>query len=287
MARDLDRSVRPSTRPSAPASARLWDPAVVTSALLAVVAATASAFTAFVPSVLTGPPVMNGSARGTALVTLFLATPALLAGVAATVRGWSRGPLLWLGGLGFLAYNGFMFVAGTPFNQLFLAYESMLGLAIWSALAVIRRTDPAPLAAELRGPVPTRPVAVYMLLVIGVNALAWLKGAVTAVLGADPAAILDGTGLAMVPTYVQDLAFWIPLNVLAAAWLWNRRPWGYLATGAILTMAVLESLSVAADQWLGGSADPASTVASAAVAPLFVGLAVIGLVPLYFFYARR
>jgi hypothetical protein len=34
--------------------------------------------------------------------------------------------------------------------------------------------------------------------------------------------VLDGTGLTTMPTYVQDLAFWLPLMGLAAWWLWRR-----------------------------------------------------------------
>jgi hypothetical protein len=42
------------------------------------------------------------------------------------------------------------------------------------------------------------------------------------------------------------------------AWLWRRRPWGYLVViGAALVMLVLESTGIAADQWYGHAADPA------------------------------
>lgn len=47
------------------------------SATLGVIAAMAAAITFFVPAVLRGPAVMNGSARGTALVLLLVAVPAL------------------------------------------------------------------------------------------------------------------------------------------------------------------------------------------------------------------
>ena len=54
---------------------------------------------------------------------------------------------------------------------------------------------------------------------------------------------------------------------------------GYLLAGAGLVMWVLESASIAADQWYGHAAAPASPVASGALVPAFAALAVIGLIP--------
>ena len=92
-------------------------------------------------------------------------------------------------------------------------------------------------------------------------------------------AYLRGTGLTVNVVYVQDLALWLPLLAVAAAWLWRRRPWGYLLAGAGLVMWVLESTSIAVDQWYGHAAAPASPVASGALVPAFAALAVIGLIP--------
>jgi hypothetical protein len=47
---------------------------------------------------------------------------------------------------------------------------------------------------------------------------------------------------------------------VAAAWLWWRRPHGYLIVGAGLVMWVIECACVAVDQWYGHAANPASTV---------------------------
>jgi MYXO-CTERM domain-containing protein len=69
-----------------------------------------------------------------------------------------------------------------------------------------------------------------------------------------------------------------PLLAVAAGWLWRRRPHGYLLAGAGLVLWVLESLSIAVDQWYGHAADPASPVASGALVPAFAALALIGLI---------
>ena len=75
---------------------------------------------------------------------------------------------------------------------------------------------------------------------------------------------------------------WLPLMAVAAAWLWRRRPRGYLIAGAGLVMWVIESVSIAVDQWYGHAADPGSPVASAALVPAFAVLALVGLMPIYY-----
>jgi hypothetical protein len=62
-----------------------------------------------------------------------------------------------------------------------------------------------------------------------------------------PAAAIGSRGgpIVAVP---QDLALWLPLIAVAAAWLWQRSPWGYLLIGATLVFGVLENTAVAVDQ---------------------------------------
>jgi hypothetical protein len=53
------------------------------------------------------------------------------------------------------------------------------------------------------------------------NALAWLGRIVPAVIEDDAERLLEGTGITMIPTYFQDLALWLPLLAIGAAWLWG------------------------------------------------------------------
>lgn len=87
----------------------------------------------------------------------------------------------------------------------------------------------------------------------------------------------------MIPTYLQDLAFWLPLLAVGAAWLWRRQPWGYLIAGGGLGMWAIEGLTVAVDQWFGHRADPTSDVASAEAVLPFAIATVIGIVALWAF----
>lgn len=260
-------------------SAAFW-----VSVALAAVAATAAASTLFGSGVLRGTAVMNGSARGTALVALFVAVPLLALSMVAAERGSARALVAGLGAVTYLLYNAVLFLLATPFNRLFLLYVATFALAVWSAATLLHRMD-VPAFARRFGPrLPARALATYLAALAALNALAWLVQVVPAVLSDQPPAFLAGTGLTTNPIYAQDLSFWLPLAAVTAWWLWRRQPWGLVIAGALLTYWVIEGIGVAVDQAFGHSADPASAVASAAAVPLFAALAAIGLVPLFFYY---
>jgi hypothetical protein len=261
------------------ASAAFW-----LSVLLTAVAAIAAAATLYAPGVLRGPAVMNGSARGTALVALFVGVPLLALSMVAAERGSARGAIAWLGAVAYLLYNAVLFLLATPFNRLFPLYAALFALAVWSAAMLLHRMDVPALAGRFAPRLPARALATYLAAVAALNALAWAVQVVPAVVVGGQPAFLAGTGLTTSPIYVQDLSFWIPLTAVTAFWLWRRQPWGLVVAGALLTYLVIESVGIAVDQALGHAADPASPVASIAVVPAFATLALLGLVPLYFYY---
>lgn len=244
---------------------------------LAAVTVVGAAATFAAPDLLRGTAVMNGSARGTALVMLMAGVPAAVIGAAAARRGSDRAHLVWLGSLVFLVYNAIMLLAATPFNRLFLLYVAMLSLALAALTSLLIATDAEAIGAGLRPRAPVRLVAGYLGLIAGLNAAWWLRSVLPATLGSGPPVFLEGTGLVTNPVYIQDLAVWLPVAVLAAVWLWRRRPWGVVGAGAILTFWVLEGVTVAVDQWMGAQADPASSVASAGNVLPFAVLAAISL----------
>ncbi len=251
---------------------------------LAVVAAVAAAGTALVPGALRGTAVMNGSARGTALVVLFIAVPALAVAMWFAARGSARAQMVWLGAVGYILYNSVLFLFMTPFNNLFLVYVAMMSLAIWSVATVIRRVGVESFRERFSPKLPVRAIAIYLLAITALNFLAWMRGVVPGVLSSSSPSFLDGTGMPTSALYVQDLAFWLPLMAVSAVWLWRRQAWGYVIAGAMLVTYEIEAVGVAVDQWMGHAADPASTVAWAAAVPMFTVIAVIGLIPLVFYF---
>jgi hypothetical protein len=253
------------------------------SSALAVVGAAAGGATFLVPGVLRGPAVMNGSARGTALVLAAIAVPVLLVSMLLAARGGVRAIATWLGAVTYMLYNSFLFLNGTPFNQLFLLYVGLFGLSFWSLVLVLRAIDVPRFAHDFTRAVPARPLAVFLATISSLNLIVWLARAVPAVLSGKTPAFLDGTGLLTNPTFVQDLSFWLPSTLVVAVWLWQRRPWGVVIAGALLVYGVIEGIGVATDQAFGYAADPTSTVVLLGAVPAFLVLAAIEAVATCFY----
>jgi hypothetical protein len=255
---------------------------LLTIAVLANLAATAVTF--FVPDVLTGPAVMNGSARGTALVMLVAGLPVLLVAFALEDRGVRWAAVMRLGALAYLAYNDFMLLFATPFNSLFLAYVVALSSTAF-ALGLGLATSEPQLVHHQLARTPSRVVGGYIWVIVVLNELVWLRTIVPAMFAANPGSFMDGSGIATNPVFVQDLVFWLPSAALIGWLAWAGRSWGVLLAGTYLVYGLLESIGVAVDQWFGSSADPSSTLASMDAVWLFGVLAGIGVVALAF-YAR-
>ena len=161
----------------------------------------------------------------------------------------------------------------------FLLYVALLSLGLWSIGVLLAQVDVAGIARAVDGRVAARGIAVYAWVVVVLNAVIWLKGIVPTITAPEPGAFLAVTGVSTQPVYIQDLAIWLPLMAVAAYWLWRGRPWGYLLTSALLVTWVLEAFGIGVDQWFGSQADPASSLASAAMTPAFIAWAALGLVP--------
>jgi hypothetical protein len=220
---------------------------------------------------------MNGSAKGTALVALVVAVPILLLASSRARSGSVRALVVTAGATAYLLYNSVMFLFATPFNQAFLLYVAMLGLATWTlvglGLTLWAGTD------TLVDDVP-RWVPVYLLSVVVLNALAWLARVIPAMFDDDPSGWLAGTGLTTNPAIAQDLALWLPVMAWLGWGVVKASPPAVSLAAAGLVFWVLESVGVAVDQWWGHHADPSSTWASAGGVALFGAMALVGLLPM-------
>ena len=239
-------------------------------------AAVASLGTLLVRDALRGPDVSIGSLQGTALTIVVVALPVLAAAMILAERGSARALLVWFGALAYVAYQGVLFLFATPFNAFFFFYVAMFSLSMWSLVALLMRLPIDAIAARFEPRTHIRVFAGYLVVSVAFFVLMWLRATIPAVLSTEPPAFLEGTGMLTGPGQILDLGFAMPLVALTAALAWRRRPWAYVLIGGQLVMLAIESASIGLDQWFGHAADPASTIVSADLVPVFGILAVIG-----------
>ena len=269
-------SVRSAGRPLRVAWTLSW--------LLLVAASLAAGCAIALPDWLHGPAVMVGSMRGTALVVLLLGVPILVLGLAFARRGSLAGVAAWIGAVAFLAYQGWMFLFAVPFNGLFLVYVAMFACGFWALVCLAIGVPVERYAASFDRSLPVRLLAGWMIASCLAFYALWLKNVVPALFDSAQPAFLQGTGMVTPTNYVLDMALFLPFTIAVAVALWRRTPWGLVMGGAMLLMLVLESIAIAADQWAGAAADPGSSVASAAMTPMFLVVAIVGLAALGIWY---
>lgn len=180
--------------------------------------------------------------RGTDAITLLIAVPALLSSARAFSRGSLRGGLLYLGTLTWFLYAYGSFALGVAvYNELFLLYVAIFGLALFTFIATFRELESL---LDERGVPRVTGLAAFM----GVSAVAtlgiWLLDPLTSLLnGTQPVALANYSTLF---TYALDLGVVVPAAGIAAWGLLRRRPWAYLVAGSLLTLLAMLAPMIAA-----------------------------------------
>jgi hypothetical protein len=247
---------------------------------LLVVVALAGAATLVAPSLLRDPPGYAGNAIGTWAVALLVALPVVAVAMRSAARGSIAARIVWLGGVGYLLYQAILSSFSLQFNPLFLLYVASLSLGVWAFVAVLATIDAGEVAACVPRRFPARLVGGYLIATAVAFAALWLADVLPGMTSDSRPLSLRGTTLPTNPVQVIDFAFTLPVSFAAGVWLWRRRPWGFLLSGMMLVLLLLESVSIAVDQYFGHRADPTQPTGTVA---MFAVLSIVGAVPVAVF----
>jgi hypothetical protein len=187
--------------------------------LAALLAGAAAALGLFVPGLYRDAPFWAQQAQGTDVATLFGAVPILLVSLWAARAGSLIGRLGAIAGVLYLIYNYAIFAFAVDVNPLLAVYIAILSLAVWSFSLTLfdGRTPQTPLPG-----LPRRTTAGVLIVVAVVFALLWLSQIAAATLTGRIPVDLERAELPTNPVWTLDLAFFLPLCVLAAVGLWRR-----------------------------------------------------------------
>jgi len=213
------------------------------SLVIAPLAALASALGLLVPGLYRDPAWLVSQTRSQDLVTL-LAMPAMLWALRSARRGSVRGQLVWLGILGYVGYTYVGAAFAYAFNALFLLYVALFGLSVFTLAFGIGALEAVELAASFDARMRRRAVVSFLaLLALTLSAL-WLGQIVPALFAGTLPDSLARSGGSLKFVFALDLGLVVPLAVLAAVWLWQRRPWGHVLSGMVLIKASTMGLAL-------------------------------------------
>jgi hypothetical protein len=173
-----------------------------------------------VPGLYVDAPNWVQQAQGTDLATLFLAVPVLAVGLWTASRGSTPGQFAVVAGLLYLVYNYAIFAFSVAINPLTAVHISILGLSLWSLLVAGRSAVEGSEAVSER---LNRRAAGGLLIAVGLLfGLLWLGQILsTSITGTLPPDLIKA-GISSNPVYALDLAFFLPLCVLAGVGLLRR-----------------------------------------------------------------
>jgi hypothetical protein len=171
--------------------------------------------------------------RGQDLLTL-LTVPLLIWTARRAHAGSLRAHLLHLGLLLFYAYSYFLY-ALSPFNDVFLAYTLIIGMAGYGFLNGLLRLDMEAIAPSVAR-LPRRGLGVFLLVVAGTFLGLWLSMIVPAIPGGLPGGRMTYDIASTV--HVLDLSTMLPLLV-GAGWLLLRARTAGSVLGVVLLCKIV------------------------------------------------
>ena len=215
--------------------------------------------------------------------SILVAVVILAAGLLATRRGAFAGYVVALGALGFLVYTYAFYAFDVRVTVLTPLHIAIIGLAFWSVFAVV-----PVLGADSPDPsfgtrLPRRTTGVVSLVIAALFGLQWI-GQIVGVIrsGQMPTDLVD-LNVATNSVWTLDLAFALPILVLAGVWLLRGRPWGpAIAVGWFIfgVLTAVEILAIFAYDNAAGKPVVAPVVGMfVAMLAVLAVLATLGLLP--------
>jgi hypothetical protein len=156
-------------------------------------------------------------------VTLVVGVPLLVASLLLARRGSIRGLLLWLGTIGYGAYNYAYYMLGAALNAFFPLYVVTLLVSVATLILALSRIDVAGVAAHFRAKTPVRAVGGYLVLVALELSSVWMVTWAAYVFAGRPTPV-ETEAFKLVAAL--DITIMVPALALGGILLWRQNAWG-------------------------------------------------------------
>ncbi|MXV61278.1 hypothetical protein GS429_04205 [Natronorubrum sp. JWXQ-INN-674] len=178
------------------------------------------------------------------LTILLVGVPVLAIGLWFAARGSLRGYLVWLGALSYMTYMWASITFSVAWNEFFLGYVALFGLSLFALISGFAGIDEDRVYDEIHGRVSPVVYSGFLWTIALGLALLWLGDLVPPLITGTQPTIVDELGEQATVSHAIDLAVVVPALAISGYWLWQRRPWGYVAGGVVLLLGALLTPSI-------------------------------------------
>jgi hypothetical protein len=176
-------------------------------------------------------------AIGQDAATLLVGIPLLFTGLLLARKGSLRGELLLAGGLGYMLYTYTSYSFLSAYNEFFLVYVALFSLSLFAFILALTGMDTERVARSVSGGMPRQAIALFLLFIAAFLSLAWLGRILPPLLAGTPPPGLEAYTTLVIQAL--DLGIIVPVSVITAVLLWQKKPWGYTLASVLLVKALM------------------------------------------------
>jgi hypothetical protein len=192
--------------------------------------------------------------RSDNLFQLVVALPVFLVGMIGARRGSAHARLAVLGTLMYLAYFFGLYAVAAVINAMTLVHIAVTGLAVWAVLLGLPALDAAAVEATIGPRLFRRSTIAFLLVIAGFHIPLWAGLILGSVASGELPASLVSFGWLNTPVFLFDLAFALPLGILAAVFLARHDPRGSVLGVSFTWFSGLLGLDMFGEQlWLAAA----------------------------------
>jgi len=183
---------------------------------------------------------------GQDIINLFIVVPILLITAFFAWRKSKLGLLIWSGTIFYLAYSYTIYSFGLHFNNLFLAYCTILGLSFYSLIYFVIISLKEDVSEWFETKVSTKSTGIFLIVIAVLFYFIWLSEIIPAILiNATPKSIIE-SGLQINPVHVLDIAICLPALIITGIALIKKKDIGLLLAPTMMIFCIFMAIAIAA-----------------------------------------
>lgn len=244
--------------------------------MIVILAAIASAGGLFLNGLYRDNAFVTAAWQANDLITLLVMVPVLSIALVLAQKGSQRAYLVWMGALDYMLYNYAFYLFAAAFNWFFLIYTALLGLSIFALIFGLVGINGAAIAQRFQDSLWVRWIVSSYLLISAIGlSVVYFSQSIDFILTGQLPEMITRTEHPTNIVFALDLTLLIPVMVLAAIWLLQRRPWGYvLASISTVKGPAYTLVLTTGSVWAANSGFPDA----AALVPIWLFLTLFGFV---------